>query len=84
METTLHLISDLDQADALIDGLVFDRHQEEVTASWFAKGTRIASEAFLADPLDQPLLPNRNGITAAMPGFLEEMQNQVDLDNGRA
>ncbi len=72
------------QADALIDGLLFDRHQEEVTVECFAKAIRIASEAYLADPLGQPLLPNWNRITAAMPGFLEEIQHQVDLDNGRA
>ncbi len=72
------------QADALIDGLVFDRHQEEVTVECFAKAIRMASESYLSDPLGQPLLPNWNRITAALPGFLEEIQAQVDLDNGRA
>ena len=71
------------QADALIDGLLFDRHQEEVTVACFAKAIRMASESYLADPLGQPLLPNWNRITAALPGFLEEIQAQVDLDNGR-
>jgi len=72
------------QADALIDGLVFDRHQEEVAVESFAKALRIASEAYLEDPLGQPLIPNWNRITAALPGFLEEIQAQVDADNGRA
>lgn len=71
------------QADALIDGLVFDRHQEEVAVESFAKALRIASEAYLEDPLGQPLIPNWNRITAALPGFLEEIQAQVDADNGR-
>ena len=71
------------QADALIDGLIFDRHQEEVAVESFAKALRIASEAYLEDPLGQPLIPNWNRITAALPGFLEEIQAQVDLDNGR-
>lgn len=69
------------QADALIDGLVFDRHQEEVAVESFAKALRMASEAYLEDPLGQPLIPNWNRITAALPGFLEEIQTQVDADN---
>jgi glucosyl-3-phosphoglycerate synthase len=71
------------QADALIDGLIFDRHQEEVAVESFAKALRIASEAYLEDPLGQPLIPNWNRITAALPGFLEEIHAQVDADNGR-
>lgn len=72
------------QADALIDGLLFDRHQEEVAVESFARALRMASEAYLEDPLGQPLIPNWNRITAALPGFLEEIQAQVDADNGRA
>lgn len=71
------------QADALIDGLVFDRHQEEVAVESFVKALRIAAQAFLEDPLGQPLIPNWNRITAALPGFLEEIRAQVDADNGR-
>lgn len=72
------------QADALIDGLVFDRHQEEVAVESFAKALRIASAAYLEDPLGQPLIPNWNRITAALPGFLEEIRAEVDADNGRS
>lgn len=71
------------QADALIDGLVYDRHQEEVAVESFVKALRLAAESFLADPLGQPLIPNWNRITAALPGFLEEIRAQVDADNGR-
>lgn len=72
------------QADALIDGLVFDRHQEEVAVETFARAIRLAAEAYEQDPLGQPLIPNWNRITAAMPGFLEEVQSLVDADNGRS
>lgn len=71
------------QADALIDGLVFDRHQEELAVEAFAKAIRMASEAYLEDPLGMPLIPNWNRITAALPGFLEEIQAQVNADNER-
>ncbi len=69
------------QADALIDGLTFDRHQEEVAVECFARALRIASDAFLEDPLGLPLIPNWNRITAALPTFLEELKAQVAADN---
>jgi glucosyl-3-phosphoglycerate synthase len=69
------------QADALIDGLVFDRHQEEATVEAFSRAIRMAAEAYLEDPLGLPLIPNWNRITAALPGFLEEIQAQVEADN---
>lgn len=70
-------------ADALIDGLHFDRHAEEVAVETFSRALRIAADGFLDDPLGQPLIPNWNRITAALPGFLEELRREVDLDNGR-
>lgn len=69
------------QADALIDGLIFDRHAEEVAVESFARALRLASEAYLEDPLGQPLIPNWNRITAALPGFLDELEDAVELDN---
>lgn len=68
-------------ADALIDGLVFDRHEEEVAVETFSQSIRIAGEAFMEDPLGQPLIPNWSRITAALPGFLEEIRDAVELDN---
>ena len=41
----------------------------------------LASEAYLEDPLGQPLIPNWNRIIAALPGFLEELEDAVELDN---
>jgi glucosyl-3-phosphoglycerate synthase len=71
-------------ADALIDGLQFDRHSEEAAVEAFAWAIRLASEAFLEDPLGRPLIPNWNRITAALPGFLEELKEQVDSDTRRS
>ncbi len=68
-------------ADALIDGLLFDSHLEETAVEAFSRALRMASEAFLEDPLGQPLFPNWNRITAAMPDFLDELKDQVDADN---
>lgn len=71
-------------ADALIDGLGFDRHEEEVAVETFAKSLRIAAEAFMEDPLGQPLIPNWNRVIAAVPEFLDELCGAVEADNGPA
>ncbi len=71
-------------ADALIDGLHFDRHGEEVAVEAFARALRMASEAYREDPLGQPLIPNWNRITAAIPSFLDELRAEVLADNAEA
>jgi glucosyl-3-phosphoglycerate synthase len=68
-------------ADALIDGLLFDRHEEELAVETFAKAIRIAAESFLEDPLGIPLIPNWSRITSALPGFMEELKAAVEADN---
>jgi glucosyl-3-phosphoglycerate synthase len=68
-------------ADALIDGLLFDRHEEEVAVETFARSIRLAAEAFLDDPLGIPLIPNWNRITSALPGFLHGLKGAVEADN---
>lgn len=68
-------------ADALIDGLFFDRHEEEVAVETFARALRLAAESFMEDPLGQPLIPNWNRITSALPGFFQELLAAVDADN---
>ncbi len=68
-------------ADALINGLQFDRHEEESAVEAFATGVRMASESFFEDPLGIPLIPNWSRITAALPDFLEVLYNAVEEDN---
>jgi glucosyl-3-phosphoglycerate synthase len=68
-------------ADALIDGLGFDRHEEEVAVETFSKSIRIAAETFMEDPLGQPLIPNWNRVIAALPEFLDELRDAVEADN---
>jgi glucosyl-3-phosphoglycerate synthase len=46
---------------------------------------RIAAEAFLADPLGAPLIPNWNRVTAAIPDIYAQLKEAVEQDNvGRA
>ena len=68
-------------ADAAINGLSFDRHEEEVAMATFVRSIRAAARAFLDDPLGAPLIPNWNRVQSALPNFLDEMNDAVRLDN---
>ncbi len=67
-------------ADALLNGLEFDRHSEEQAVAAFARSLREASEEFLADPLGLPLIPNWNRVVAAAPDFLGLLRRAVAED----
>jgi glucosyl-3-phosphoglycerate synthase len=60
-------------ADAVINGLAFDRHAEELAVATFAQGLRQAASEFLEDPLGLPLIPNWNRVVAAIPEFPNEL-----------
>jgi glucosyl-3-phosphoglycerate synthase len=68
-------------ADAAINGLVFDRHEEEVAVNTFVRSIRTAARAYLDNPLGSPLIANWNRVQAALPHFLEELNEAVRLDN---
>jgi glucosyl-3-phosphoglycerate synthase len=67
-------------ADAMINGLIFDRHEEETAVETFAQALHIATDEFFSDPLGAPLIPNWNRITAALPGFLGALREAVEAD----
>jgi glucosyl-3-phosphoglycerate synthase len=71
-------------ADAMLNGLEFDRHAEELAVSTFANSLRLASQEFLDDPLGLPLIPNWNRVVAAMPEFLERLRSTVETNEGAA
>lgn len=68
-------------ADAMINGLHFDRHGEEEAVHAFARGLKLAAEGFLADPRGQPLIPNWNRIVAAVPDIFARLKEAVENDN---
>jgi glucosyl-3-phosphoglycerate synthase len=68
-------------ADAAINGLTFDRHEEEVAVNTFAKSIRAAAWAFRHDPMSTPVIPNWNRVQSASPEFLQELHDAVRLDN---
>jgi glucosyl-3-phosphoglycerate synthase len=68
-------------ADAIINGLQFDRHAEEEAVHAFSRGIRLAAESYLADPLGQPLIPNWNRVVAAIPDIFSRLTEAVESDN---
>jgi glucosyl-3-phosphoglycerate synthase len=65
----------------MINGLRFDRHEEETAVETFASALKLASEEFFADPLGAPPLPNWNRVSAALPTFLDSLKEAVEADN---
>ncbi len=69
------------QSDAVINGLSIDRHSEEEAIKLFADMIKEAGERFLSDPTHKDSLPSWKRVNSAIPSFLKEMQNAVELDN---
>jgi glucosyl-3-phosphoglycerate synthase len=67
-------------ADAALNGLVFDRHEEEVAVETFSRALRAAGLGFVRDPMELPQIPNWNRVTSALPNFLEQLAEAVDAD----
>ena len=67
--------------DAAINGLDFDRHEEGLAVEAFTRGIKMASEVFVQNPFEIRLIPNWNRVDAAIPDFLETLNNAVEEDN---
>jgi glucosyl-3-phosphoglycerate synthase len=68
-------------ADAMINGLRYDRHEEELAVSTFARSIRLAAKAYQDDPLGHPMIPNWNRVESAFPRIFEEFLDVVKMDN---
>ncbi|MEK7751529.1 MAG: glycosyl transferase [Acidobacteriota bacterium] len=69
-------------ADAMINGLKFDRHSEELAVATFARSLREAAEEFIAEPLSATLIPNWNRVAAAIPEIFDLLREAAAIDNG--
>ncbi len=71
--------------DAALNGLAFDRHEEEVAVETFARALRTAGLSFVRDPMGAPQIPNWSRVTSALPDLLDELRGAVEADRrGRA
>ena len=68
-------------ADAEINGLKYDRHEEEIAATTFVHAIRAAVHEYLLDPLGDPMIPNWNRVESALPDFLPDLLRAVYADN---
>ncbi len=67
--------------DAALNGLSFDRHEEESAVEMFAEAIRIAGDNVTADPMGPAPAPNWARVFAAIPDFYERLLDAVTLDN---
>ncbi len=68
-------------ADAEINSLKYDRHQEELAVATFVRSIRSDAKEYLVDPLGDPMIPNWNRVEAALPHFFKAFDKAVMLDN---
>ena len=66
--------------DAKLNGLAFDRHEEEVAVETFSGALRAAGLDFVRDPMGSPQIPNWSRVISAMPNFLGDLRSAVEAD----
>lgn len=69
------------EADAAINGLKFDRHDEAMAVEAFTRAIATAVQVFSENPMATPLIPNWNRMTSAIPDIFEMLKLAVDEDN---
>ncbi|MEL7336483.1 MAG: glycosyl transferase, partial [Planctomycetota bacterium] len=67
-------------ADALLNGLNFDRHGEEVAIEGFAERIVAAGEEFQNDPSGADAIPNLTRVLTAWPDFPDTLRTAVQED----
>ncbi|MEI6280019.1 MAG: glycosyl transferase [Verrucomicrobiae bacterium] len=68
-------------ADAEVNGLNYDRVEEELAVTTFERAIQTAAQEFLADPLGGPMIPDWNRVGSALPDFLPSLLHAADADN---
>ena len=69
------------EADAMINGLDFDRHEEAKAVETFTNAIALAAKAFTDNPMGTPLIPNWNRVTSAIPDIFDMLKMAVEEDN---
>jgi len=68
-------------ADAMINGLQLDFHNEEIIVDLFAQNVYAAGEELLANPMQVAFVPSWKRVKSAIPELLDKLRNAVELDN---
>lgn len=69
------------EADATINGLAFDRHEEARAVEAFTQAIALAAQAYMENPMGSPLIPNWSRVKAAIPDIFEMLTTAVEADN---
>jgi len=69
------------RGDAMINGLKYDKHEEEMAISVFSQAITIAAETIFHDPLGPPMIPNWTRVFSAIPDVEYQLLDAVQLDN---
>ncbi|OGS98305.1 MAG: glycosyl transferase [Gallionellales bacterium RIFCSPLOWO2_12_FULL_59_22] len=69
------------EADATINGLEFDRHEEARAVEAFTHAVALAAQAYMENPMGTPPIPNWNRVKAAIPDIFEMLITAVEADN---
>jgi glucosyl-3-phosphoglycerate synthase len=67
--------------DAAINGLDFDRHAEAQAIEAFTNGMQLAAATLIENPLNVTFIPTWTRVTSAIPDFLDQLRDAVELDN---
>lgn len=67
--------------DALINGLAFDQHKEELAVELFARNLVAAGQSFLDSPMEMPFIPAWNRVMSAFPDILDQISDAVEADH---
>lgn len=68
------------RADAFMNGLRFDQHEEERTVEVFAQRIAVAGRRFRDDPSRGDELPNWSRVLSIFPDFPERLHDTVEAD----
>lgn len=66
---------------SLLSGLPYDRHGEIEASEVFVDSLKLAVEEFVKDPVGVPMMSAWVRIAAAIPDFMERLNEAVELDN---
>ena len=72
------------RADAVINGLEYNRHIEESSIEVFAQSLTEAAHEFLANPLGEAPLASWDRVADAAPDVFERLVSAAELDDGFA
>ncbi|MHB8903214.1 MAG: glycosyltransferase family protein [Thermoguttaceae bacterium] len=67
-------------ADALMNGLVFDRHEEEQAIEAFSRQIAVAGEMFQREPAGGEAIPNWVRVVSAFPDFPQHLRRAAEED----